>query len=60
MRPSPGVIGKKILTLSRQVAFLQLEFHRVGVTVLLATYDEALFLPHGARRLALDHGRITS
>lgn len=45
---------------ARAVADIFLEFHRVGVTVLLATYDEALFLPHGARRLALDHGRMTA
>ena len=33
-----------------------LEFHRVGVTVLVATYDRSLF--PGARRLELDHGRL--
>ncbi len=34
------------------------EFHRVGVTVVLATYDARLF--PGARRIRLDHGRVVS
>lgn len=34
------------------------EFHRAGVTVLIATYDSTLFPV--ARRLALDHGRLHS
>lgn len=38
------------------VAGIFLDFHRVGVTVLVATYDRALF--PGARRLNLDHGRL--
>ncbi len=41
---------------ARDVATIFLEFHRVGVTVLAATYDESLF--PGARRLKLDHGRM--
>lgn len=40
---------------ARDVANIFLEFHRVGVTVLVATYDDRLF--PGARRLRLDHGR---
>ena len=43
---------------ARDVATIFLEFHRVGVTVLAATYDESLF--PGARRLKLDHGRIVA
>ena len=43
---------------ARDVATIFLEFHRVGVTVLAATYDESLF--PGARRLKLDHGRLTA
>jgi cell division transport system ATP-binding protein len=42
---------------ARDVASIFLEFHRVGVTVLVATYDDSLF--PGARRLQLDHGRLT-
>jgi len=38
------------------VARILLEFHGVGVTVLIATYDGGLF-PR-ARRLMLDHGRL--
>ncbi|MDI6746289.1 MAG: ATP-binding cassette domain-containing protein [Rhodocyclaceae bacterium] len=41
---------------ARAVAGIFLEFHRVGVTVLVATYDDSLF--PGARRLQLDHGRL--
>jgi cell division transport system ATP-binding protein len=41
---------------AREVAEIFLEFHRVGVTVLVATYDDSLFA--GARRLLLDHGRL--
>jgi len=41
---------------ARDVANIFLEFHRVGVTVLAATYDDALF--PGARRLRLDHGSL--
>lgn len=38
------------------VAAIFLEFHRVGVTVVAATYDSGLF--PGARQLRLDHGRL--
>jgi cell division transport system ATP-binding protein len=38
------------------VARTFLEFREVGVTVLIATYDDSLF--GGARRLTLDHGRL--
>ncbi|MBA3031920.1 MAG: ATP-binding cassette domain-containing protein [Gammaproteobacteria bacterium] len=41
---------------ARDVASIFLEFHRVGVTVLVATYDDSLF--PGARRIHLDHGRL--
>jgi cell division transport system ATP-binding protein len=41
---------------ARDVARIFLEFHQVGVTVLVATYDDSLF--PGARRLRLDHGRL--
>ena len=42
---------------AQDVAGIFLEFHRVGVTVMVATYDDRLF--PGARRLRLDHGRLT-
>lgn len=41
---------------ARDVANIFLEFHRVGVTVLVATYDASLF--PAARHLRLDHGRL--
>ena len=41
---------------ARAVADIFIEFHRVGVTVLAATYDASLF--PGARQLRLDHGRL--
>jgi cell division transport system ATP-binding protein len=41
---------------ARDVANIFLEFHRVGVTVLVATYDDSLF--PGARRLRLAQGRL--
>lgn len=42
---------------ARDVANIFIEFHRVGVTVLIATYDDRLF--PGSRQLKLDHGRLT-
>lgn len=39
------------------VARIFTEFHQVGVTVLVATYDAGLF--PGARRITLDHGKLT-
>lgn len=41
---------------ARDVADIFIEFQRVGVTVVAATYDERLF--PGARRLHLDHGGL--
>jgi cell division transport system ATP-binding protein len=41
---------------ARDVADIFIEFQRVGVTVVAATYDDSLF--PGARRLHLDHGRL--
>ena len=38
------------------VARIFTEFHQVGVTVLIATYDPSLF--PAARRLTLDHGKL--
>ena len=41
---------------ARDVARIFLEFHQVGVTVVIATYAAGLFA--AARRLQLDHGRL--
>ncbi len=43
-------------TTAADVARILVEFNRVGVTVLVATYAHELF--SGARRLQLDHGRL--
>ena len=40
-----------------EVAQIFRDFHQVGVTVVIATYDAGLFA--GARRITLDHGRLT-
>jgi cell division transport system ATP-binding protein len=39
------------------VARIFLDFHRVGVTVVIATYDDALLQDAAPRKLMLDHGR---
>ncbi|HEY6897278.1 MAG TPA: ATP-binding cassette domain-containing protein [Rhodocyclaceae bacterium] len=43
---------------ARDVANIFLDFHRVGVTVVIATYDESQFLAAQPRRIVLDHGRL--
>ncbi|RTL49242.1 MAG: ATP-binding cassette domain-containing protein [Rhodocyclaceae bacterium] len=43
---------------ARDVAEIFLDFHRVGVTVFIATYDDAYFAPAAPRKLTLDHGRL--
>ena len=43
---------------AKDVAQIFRDFHQVGVTVVVATYDVALF-PE-ARRVTLDHGRLTT
>jgi cell division transport system ATP-binding protein len=40
---------------ARDVAQIFRDFHQVGVTVVIATYDSTLF--GGGRRIVLDHGR---
>jgi cell division transport system ATP-binding protein len=44
-------------TTAQDIARIFLEFHRVGVTVLVATYDHGLFGDNVTRRIVLDHGR---
>ena len=43
---------------ARDVAEIFGEFHRVGVTTLIATYNDALFAAYEPRRLTLDHGKL--
>ncbi len=43
---------------ARDVAQIFRDFHQVGVAVVIATYDKALFAD--ARRIVLDHGRMAS
>ncbi len=43
---------------ARRILDIFVEFHRVGVTVLIATHDQALVAQYGARLLRLDAGRI--
>lgn len=42
------------------VARIFVEFHRVGVTVLIATYDASQFAGNSVRGITLDHGRLVS
>lgn len=46
----PGTAG--------DVAAIFRDFHQVGVTVLIASYDDALFAPFMPHRLTLDHGKL--
>ena len=43
---------------ARDVAQIFRDFHQVGISVVVATYDNPLFA--GARRIVLDHGRLIS
>lgn len=43
---------------ARDVAEIFLDFHRVGVTVFIATYDDSQFVAAQPRRLVLAHGRL--
>jgi len=43
---------------ARDVAQIFRDFHQVGVSVVIATYDSPLFA--GARRIVLDHGSLRS
>lgn len=43
---------------ARDVASILLDFHQVGVTLLIATYDDALFSAYASQRLTLYHGRL--
>lgn len=43
---------------AREIAALFRSFHSAGVTILLATHDDTLFSPYGARRIELAKGRL--
>jgi len=43
---------------ARQVADIFLDFHRVGVTVFIATYDDTNFATAPSRKLTLSQGRL--
>ena len=43
---------------ARDVAAILRDFHQVGVTLLIATYDDALFAPHATQRFTLSHGKL--
>lgn len=43
-----------------EIAALFCSFNAAGVTVIVATHDEALFAARTPRRLLLDHGRLAS
>jgi len=43
---------------ARQVADIFLDFHRVGVTVFIATYDDTNFAAAPSRKLTLSQGRL--
>ena len=43
---------------ARDVASILLDFHQVGVTLLIATYNDALFSTHASQRIMLSHGRL--
>jgi len=45
---------------ARDVAEIFRDFHQVGVTLLIATYDDALFSAFASQRLTLDHGRLAA
>jgi cell division transport system ATP-binding protein len=43
---------------AREVARLFHEFQQVGVTVVIATHDDALYAPYAPQRITLAHGRL--
>ena len=56
------VPGAAVLDLFHAGDFLRIfrEFHRVGVTVLVATHDETLVGQYPGRMLRLDHGSLVA
>lgn len=45
---------------AREIAALFRSFHAAGVTLILATHDDTLFSPYGARRIELVKGSLLS
>ena len=45
---------------AKDVAAIFHDFHQVGVTILIATYDDGLFAAGVSRRLTLNHGKLAS
>ena len=45
-------------TTASEVAAIFRDFHQVGVTVMVASYDDASFSSFAPRRLCLNHGRL--
>ncbi len=45
---------------AQDVAKIFRDFHQVGVTLLIATYDAALFAPYATQRLRLQQGRVVA
>jgi cell division transport system ATP-binding protein len=43
---------------AREIAALFRDFNVAGVTLILATHDETLYSPYGARRIELSKGRL--
>ncbi|HEX5127373.1 MAG TPA: ATP-binding cassette domain-containing protein [Rhodocyclaceae bacterium] len=43
---------------AREIAALFRSFHAAGVTLILATHDDTLYSPYGARRIELSKGRL--
>lgn len=43
---------------AREIAALFRSFHAAGVTLILATHDDTLYSPYGARRVELARGRL--
>ncbi|GAA5169648.1 cell division ATP-binding protein FtsE [Viridibacterium curvum] len=43
---------------ARDIAALFRSFHAAGVTLILATHDDTLYSPYGARRIELAHGKL--
>jgi len=43
---------------AKDVAAIFHDFHQVGVTILIATYDDGLFAAGASQRLMLNHGKL--
>jgi cell division transport system ATP-binding protein len=61
-RPAALLADEPTANLDRVAADVVLglfrDFHAVGVTIVIATHDPGVMARHGARRIALDRGRV--